>query len=347
MQKKKVFPCFTRHLFGHLFDVKIKSFLNDLKFRLRHQYDGFADRRPSVLVLHDLDGWALDHVFELWFSDVQSIKVVRANWMACSTSRAFLGFDAVVFGYLDIYLRYGFDPARSIVVIHDPCELFPQIPDWKNSQPDQKRIQVLKTLRGVIVISKEMESILNGHGIKTWRVPTMSRLPAIEATDISDVPAAAISIFKDYHRKNAEQLRRLARRGGETRKWILRIYDNPTFNDEEYLKMIDCSSIYVCTSWQEGGPLPAMDVMSRGGVVITSPVGQVLEMITHGESGFICHSDLEFELVLAQLFSNPSLLAMTRKNSLAAYTRFRNKNSVVSTARRTLEEILQTTCYRN
>lgn len=325
--------------------MKIKSLLKDFGFRLWHQFH--ADRRPSVLVLHDFDGWALDHVFELWFSDIQSIRVVRANWLACSTSRAFQGFDAVVFGYLDIYLRFCFDPARSIVVIHDPAELFPQIPDWKNAQPAPKRMQVLKTLLAVIVISKEMEAILNAHGIKTWLVPTMSRLPVLEVGKISPLPAAAVSIFKDYPRKNAGQLRRLAKRGEETDKWKLRLYENPDFNEEDYFKMIDRSPIYVCTSWQEGGPLPAMDVMSRGGVVVTSPVGQVQEIITHGESGFICRSDLEFEAVLSELFANPSLLLRARQKSLAAYTVSRNKKDVESLACRTLEEILDTPCLKN
>lgn len=319
--------------------MKIKSLYKGFGFRLRHQFN--AERRPSVLVLHDLDGWALDHVFELWFSNVQSIRVVRANWMACSTSRAFRGFDAVVFGYLDIYLRFGFNPDRSIVVIHDPCELFPQIPDWKNAQPDPKRMQVLKSLRAVIVISKEMESILNSHGIKTWLVPTMSRLPAIKLNEILDAPATAVSIFKDYPRKNADQLRRLARRGEETGKWSLRLYENPNFNDEEYLKMIDSSPIYVCTSWQEGGPLPAMDVMSRGGVVVTSPVGQVHEMIAHEDSGFICRSDSEFERVLYELFANSSFLSRARQKSHAAYSASRNKKSIESLACRSLEEILK------
>lgn len=299
------------------------------------------DQRSSVLVLHDVDGWALDHVFDLWFAKMQSTRVVRANGMACSTCRAFQGFDAVVFGYLDIYLRFNFDPARSIVVIHDPCELFPQISDWKNAEPDPKRMQVIKTLRGVIVISKEMESILNGYGIKTWLVPTMSRLPVIQMQEISVVPTAAVSIFKDYPRKNANQLRRLAKRGKETGRWNLQLYENPDFNEEEYLKMIDSSPIYVCSSWQEGGPLPAMDVMSRGGVVVTSPVGQVQEMITHGDSGFICRSDSEFEGVLTELFANPSLLSMVRQNSLATYTFSRNKKSLESSACRSLEKILK------
>lgn len=325
--------------------MKIKSLLKDFGFRLRHQFH--ADRRPSVLVLHDLDGWALDHVFKLWFSDAQSIRVVRTNWGACSTSRAFRGFDAVVFGYLDIYLRFGFNPARSIVVIHDPCELFPQIPDWKNAQPDPKRMQVLKSLLAVIVISKEMESILNHHGIKTWLIPTMSRLPVLEGGEISPLPSAAVSIFKDYPRKNADQLRRLAKRGEETGNWTLRLHENPDFSDEDYLKLIDRSTIYVCTSWQEGGPLPVMDAMSRGGVVVTAPVGQVQEIITHGESGFICRSDLEFEAVLSELFANPSLLLRARQKSLAAYVVSRDKKIIESLACRTLEEILDTPCLKN
>lgn len=326
--------------------MSFASLCRDFKVSMPNIAAKLHDRRPSVLVLHDVDGWALDHVFKLWFSDLQSMRLVRKNWTSCATSRALLGFDAVVFGYLDIYLRFGFDPKKSIVVIHDPCELFPQIPDWKNAQPDPKRMQILKALRGVIVISKEMESILNGHGIKTWLIPTMSRLPVIEIQEIQNRPAAAVSIFKDYPRKNAEQLRRLVKLGEETGKWRLSLYENPGFNDSDYIDMIDSFPIYVCTSWQEGGPLPAMDVMSRGGVVVTSPVGQVQEMITHGESGFICCSDYNFEEVLSELFANPSLLLRIRKNSLAAYVTLRNEKSVKSAACRILNEILKSSCYK-
>jgi hypothetical protein len=320
--------------------LKIPPLLQDLGVDFSNRVAKITDARPSVLVLHDVNGWALDHVFELWFSDVEPIRIMRRNWSECSSSYAFGTFDAVVFGYLDIYLRFGFDPTRSIVVIHDPCELFPQSPDWKCLQPDKEKLCVLKSLRGVIVISLEMESILSGYGIKTWLVPTMSRLPAIGAQELSDGPAAAVSIFKNYPRKNADQLRRLARRGAETGKWSLRLYENPDFNDVEYLKMIDSSPIYVCTSWQEGGPLPAMDVMSRGGVVVTSPVGQVQEMISHGESGFICRSDSEFESVLSELFANQPLLLKVCQKSLAAYSASRNKKSLDSLVCRTLEEIV-------
>lgn len=327
--------------------MRFASKYRDFKVWMPNLVAKLLDRRPSVLVLHDIDGWALDHVFDLWFSGVQSIKIVRANWMGCSTSRAFQGFDAVVFGYLDIYLRFGFDPDRSIVVIHDPCELFPQIPDWKNARPDSKRMQVLKALRSVIVISKEMESILASHGIKTWLIPTMSRLPTIEEESILTSEPIAVSIFKDYPRKNSGLLRCLAKKGQESGKWNLRLFENPDFNDLEYLQIIDRSPIYVCTSWQEGGPLPAMDVMSRGGVVVSAPVGQVQEMITHGESGFICRNELEFYEALSALFSDRHLFQTMRRNSFDVYKIFRNKNAIASEACRTLEAILQTSCSKN
>jgi glycosyltransferase involved in cell wall biosynthesis len=320
--------------------IGVYSKAKDFKISLPNLAKKLIDRRPSVLVLHDLDGWALDHVFQLWFSNVCSTRIVRRNWMSCSTSRAFWGYDAVVFGYLDIYLRFGFDPAKSIVVIHDPCELFPQIPDWKNALPDASRMRVLKSLLGVIVISKEMELVLNSYGIKTWLVPTMSRLPLADGCKNSQDQSVAVSIFKDYPRKNADQLRRLASRGVETGKWNLRLHENPAFKDDDYLDMIDSSPIYVCTSWQEGGPLPAMDVMSRGGVVVTSPVGQVQEIIIHGKSGFICHSIDDFERTLELLFSNPELLMRARRNSLTTYSALRKRQSVNLRASETLKQIV-------
>jgi glycosyltransferase involved in cell wall biosynthesis len=104
--------------------------------------------------------------------------------------------------------------------------------------------------------------------------------------------------------------------------------------------MIDSSPIYVCTSWQEGGPLPAMDVMSRGGVVVTSPVGQVQEIIIHGKSGFICHSIDDFERTLELLFSNPELLMRARRNSLTTYSALRKRQSVNLRASETLKQIV-------
>jgi glycosyltransferase involved in cell wall biosynthesis len=321
--------------------MKISKRILDIHCSLSNQIRNTFDHRPSILVLHDLDGWALDHVFNLWFGGELPFRVVRKNWDRCATNRSFQSFEFVVFGYLDIYLRFRHDPCRSIVVIHDPCEVFPQVPDWKNGEPDQKRLEILRGLRAVVVISAEMQAILERYGIKTYRIPTMSRLPIFPGKRLPALNPRAVSIFKDYPRKNADLLRRLAARGEETGRWHLELHENPKFEDHDYLRMIDEVPIYVCTSWQEGGPLPAMDVMSRGGVVVTTPVGQVQELIQHGESGFICENEAEFSDILTLLFSDQTFLMQARQAAFASYEKNRSRNAIQKAVATTFESILK------
>jgi len=315
----------------------------DFRCTFTNEIQSTFDSRPSVMVLHDLDGWALDHVFALWFGGDLPFRIVRKNWNECATKRSFKSFEMVVFGYLDIYLRFQHDPRRSIVVIHDPCEVFPQAPDWKNAEPDAQRLEILRGLRAVVVISEEMQEILLRHGVKTFRIPTMSRLPIFPGETLPTLNPRAVSIFKDYARKNASLLRTVAKQGEDTRRWNLELYENPKFDDLEYSRMIDATPIYVCASWQEGGPLPAMDVMSRGGVVLTTPVGQIQELIQHGESGFICKNEADFSQTLALLFSDRGLLMKMRQAAFASYKKHRSKNHIQKTVADTLESILQRT----
>jgi glycosyltransferase involved in cell wall biosynthesis len=323
--------------------MRISQRILDFCFSLRNKIQSTFDSKPRILVLHDIDGWALDHVFALWFGGGLPFTVVRKNWDCCATTRSFESFKIVVFGYLDIYLRFQHDPCRSIVVIHDPCEVFHQVPDWKNSEPDAKRLEILRGLRAVVVISEEMQEILLRHGVKTFRIPTMSRLPIFPGETLPTLTPRAVSIFKDYPRKNASLLRTVAKQGEDTRRWNLELYENPKFDDLEYLRMIDATPIYVCASWQEGGPLPAMDVLSRGGVVVTTPVGQIQELIQHGESGFICKNEADFSQTLALLFSDRGLLMKMRQTAFASYRKHRSKNHIQKTVADTFESILQRT----
>jgi hypothetical protein len=313
----------------------------DFGCSLTNKIQSTFDPRPSILVLHDLDGWALDHVFALWFGGDLPFRIVRKNWDRCATNRSLSSFEMVVFGYFDIYLRFQHDPERSIVVIHDPCEIFPQVPDWKNSEADQERLRILSALRAVVVLSAEMQAIFERYGIKTYRIPTMSRLPIFPGKTLPALKPRAVSIFKDYPRKNADLLRRLAARGEQTGRWRLELHENPKFEDHDYLRMIDEVPIYVCTSWQEGGPLPAMDVMSRGGVVVSTPVGQLQELIRHGESGFICEKEAEFSDILSLLFRDQTFLMQTRQAAFASYKKNRSRNTIQKTVAATFESLLK------
>ena len=80
----------------------------------------------------------------------------------------------------------------------------------------------------------------------------------------------------------------------------------------EYIQMLDGGSIYICTSYQEGGPLPAMDAMARGCVVITTPVGQMMEIIQDGYNGYICSTKEQFLEKIAYLANNPEQLHTMR-----------------------------------
>jgi glycosyltransferase involved in cell wall biosynthesis len=166
-------------------------------------------------------------------------------------------------------------------------------------------------------------------------------LPVFSGEKLTKLNPQAISIFKDYPRKNASLLRTLAMQGEASGRWHLELYENPKFDDSGYLRMIDAVPIYVCTSWQEGGPLPAMDVMSRGGVVVTTPVGQIQELIQHGESGFICKNETEFMEILPLLFSDPGILMRMRQAAFASYTKHRSKNVIQKTVADTFESILE------
>lgn len=315
--------------------------LLDSRYSIGNAIQNVFDTRPSILVLHDIDGWALDHVFSLWFKSIKSFRITRKNWTHCATNRAFRTYDAVVFGYLDIFLRFRYEPKKSIVVIHDPCELFAQSFDWKKTEPDLDRMKILRGLRAVVVISKEMQEILEQNGVESFLIPTMSRLPIFEGEIPTTLDASAVSIFKDYPRKNANLLRELKKLGQLSRRWHLELHENPQFDDDSYIQMIDQTPIYVCTSWQEGGPLPAMDVMSRGGVVVTTPVGQIQEIITDGESGFLCENSKDFERTLTRLFGDPFFLLQARINSLAAYRKFRDKKQIQKLVQSTLEEVFK------
>jgi len=58
-------------------------------------------------------------------------------------------------------------------------------------------------------------------------------------------------------------------------------------NAEQLPEFYSSLDYYVCTSRIEGGPYPVLEAMSCGAVVLSTPVGQVPEIICHGENGFL------------------------------------------------------------
>ena len=290
--------------------------------------------RPSLLALHDYDDWAIDHVFNLWFGGDPGVRITRANWDQCATTRAFAPFDCVLFGYYDMLLRFGYAPERSMVVIHDPCEIFPQAEDWKNLAPLEGRLEKLKSLRAVIVISQEMEEILTGFGVRCFRIPTMSRLETRHSllSQQDNAPSGevmqSLSVYRNYPRKNAPLLEKLQKHGGAGGLWNLQLQTGGHLDTARYNAMLDRFPVYVCTSWQEGGPLPVMDALSRGALPVMTPVGQIPEFLTHGETVLFCNTESEFIESLDSLAKNPELLSSMRIKAHSAYLRSRDPETI-------------------
>ena len=109
---------------------------------------------------------------------------------------------------------------------------------------------------------------------------------------------------------------------------------------DDYTKLIDDHEVYVCTSYQEGSRIPAMDAMQRGCVVLSTPVGQIQELIRHGENGFICETAGEFIEALTLLANDLPLLHRMRLRSLETFHRERNIEHVQARAASVINEVV-------
>ena len=71
-----------------------------------------------------------------------------------------------------------------------------------------------------------------------------------------------------------------------------------------------------------------MDAMRRGSVVITTPVGQIQDIIEDGKNGFICKTKKEFIEKICLLSKDLDLLHKMRIESRNSISRKRNKRVI-------------------
>jgi glycosyltransferase involved in cell wall biosynthesis len=108
---------------------------------------------------------------------------------------------------------------------------------------------------------------------------------------------------------------------------------------EQYASILDQHEVYVCTSMQEGGPIPAMDAMIRGAVVVSTPVGQLSELVSTGENGFLCRSENEFKDTLRMLSEHPEILHRVRLSSRRTIMSRRNRIEIQERVLRLLQHV--------
>jgi len=271
-----------------------------------------------ILYLYNKEGWALHNVGILWFSKLpDGYQVDMLNYHQITDSEElFSGYDYVWFSYLYMYMKFNYDINKSIVSIHDPMELFPQVPNWMNCDFIHENLISLRKLRFISTISTELHDILEKNFINSTLMSTTSLLSPKDTKELSPSKIRIISIANKYPRKNLDlmyEIRDYCNKIGIV--FFIKLGDE-VLPETAYVDLIDDYTIYICTSFQEGGPIPAMDAMQRGLAVLTTPVGQMNELIEQGINGFICRDKKEFIEKIQFLKDNDDILLEMRKNSL-------------------------------
>lgn len=288
--------------------------------------------RRRVLYLYNEPEWAIHNVGRDWaalLEETHEFELVRFGEHERLRPD---GFDHVLFGYstLDYSPRMllsalmrdpfgvarwrGADRARLRAVVHDPCELFPEVARWAEQSA---RADHLARFGRLAVTSNEMVRVLKGLGRETTKVNTRSLLPLRDERTLGADRLRVFTRAADVPRKNLALFRALqAAHGGACERFDAHV-GTATVTPDEYAARIDGYNCYVCTSWQEGGPLPLMDALRRGCVVLTTRVGQTDELVSDGENGFFCDGEAQFAARLRQLAGDPSLLLDMRRRALA------------------------------
>jgi glycosyltransferase involved in cell wall biosynthesis len=161
-----------------------------------------------------------------------------------------------------------------------------------------------------------MQAIMAALGYDCPRISTNSTLALREAAAIRREPLKILTRANNHRRKNLPLFRELQ----ATYRDRVANFDAhlglKVLPEADYARLIDGYNCYLCTSWQEGGPLPLMDAMRRGCAVLTTPVGQTDELVQEGVNGFICRTRAEFAARIELLAADPGLLHDMRLNSL-------------------------------
>jgi hypothetical protein len=314
----------------------------------------------NILYIYNYKDWAIHNVGKIWLDEQPNFNVTYISAQEFKKEHV-VTYDLVWFGYLDLFIenffqyRFSEDDIKKFVVsIHDPLELFPQQEKWKSINLTDKKwwnveimyryikLMILYKLDHIVTTSAEMKAILKKYNVSASILPTASSLPTIDKRKIKTNKCDILSVFEIYPRKNLPLMKSLQQYCTENLKikFDLKI-GRKILPKNQYLKLMDHHEIYICTSFQEGGPIPAMEAMQRGLVVISTPVGQIQDIIENNINGYICRTQNEFINVIDKLANNLELLHKIRLKSLASIQEKRNVKTVKSEVNRLILKLLQ------
>lgn len=289
-----------------------------------------AGGRRRVLYLYNAPDWAIHNVGRDWAAVAADTHQFTLSQFGRHEREDPDAYDHVVWGYSTLgysgrmllksllarpagWLRWNTGRRRHAAVVQDPSELFPEVRDWMQAPP---RAAHLERFDRIAVTSNEMVRVMAGLGRQAVKVNTRSLLPLRAPEGIAPEGLRVLTRAREYPRKNLELFRGLQRRFTGVVERCDAVVGDAVAPAEDYVRLLDGYNCYVCTSWQEGGPLPLMDALRRGCVALTTRVGQTDELIEEGGNGFFCDDEEAFALRLRQLHEDPPLLARMRLRAL-------------------------------
>lgn len=310
----------------------------------RAAYDLKSQSPAALNILYIHSGWAIETVGRLWFSEqsIARVTFVRAGDILLTESYM-KQFDFVWYGYWALYHQHPYLAERSVVAVHDPSELFTGKPNWQvDCGLSDKWVSHFTSFSKVVVISQEMKNVMTRLQVPTVRIPTTSDIPIRSCSDIPNhVSPKVLSVGRIYRRKNFElfkDVQQAATSAGLQSQFRMKC-DHFPVSEEDYVNLLDDHPIYLCTSYQEGGPLPVMDAMRRGAVVVSTPVGQVPEIIEHGINGFICQNKDEMLNAIKSLERDPVLFRDMRLRSIRSICELRDRDVIANSVSDVLRDL--------
>ena len=308
---------------------------------------------PRFLYVYDIEGWAIHQVGRTWAKQLAGRALFEFATLAQARALSVAelqDYRSCILGFtnlLDGVAWHGLEPTtygryatyqgvrrelrmalvaplrdtpsdrylrRSLAVLHDPMEIFPERPDWQGGSPWLSR---LRRFSRVAVTSDELHRVLDRARVSSSMVRTRPDIDIRHPSEVVTVPGRPLSVCANRKRKNIPLLRALKEVWDAAADTAFTLtVGHGTLSRAEYTGLLDEHSVYVCTSWQEGGPLPVMEAVSRGLAVVTTNVGQVARWVIHGRNGLICRTPAEFHSALERLRSTPDLLLRMRLASL-------------------------------
>lgn len=283
------------------------------------------------MYIYDVEDWAIHEVGKLWLGNIDGLEVVFRGAMEVTQEEVDKS-DIVWYGFTRLYFfNIQANINKSVIAVHDPNEVFTTHQFWKHTslplslnfkiwldflgriRMRKQNIALIKKAKHVVVVSSEMQESLADIGIKTTIIETTTDFPIKNVCKKNSL--SIVSVANPHIRKNFDLLKRI-KRYCEKNSISFHFKGDKLYSRKNYIEFMDKHNVYLCTSFQEGGPLPAMDLMARGGVVLTTPVGQIQDMIENGKNGFVCKTYDEFIESIDYLNNNIDVIEKMSEESI-------------------------------